>query len=212
MYDSETGKLTRAPLLYLHWRGERVPIPCRKPGCPPCHVKVKAREAVSALRVSRPTFAVGLTALPDKWKTIQRHLYRFLRRVRSHLDGFQLAHVIEHNPLCTGCHLHGFAHFPGDRRFSQSALEAIVSEAAVGAGLGVKVWVERVRPEVSASYYAYPLKELADPDKFDGFIQANGRRAIHATKNFWRDGITGTPLGAMSNAVVLSRTPERRAA
>jgi hypothetical protein len=162
--------------------------------CPYCnhrrlcvfHADREACWEGAAIALAKPDYHMTVTGLPDNWEDIRDGMNRFKRRLAKDLAGFRCWYAVEPNRRGTGHHAHCFVD-----HVRTTVLQ--LTEYSQEAGLGLVD--ERPLTPIERGHY-YPLKEmrmksygsLAEARKGQNrFLDINGSRLGHHTKNFFRD-------------------------
>ena len=172
--------------------GLLVPAGCHRLSCPVC-VVVLAFRLGAAIGLARPDQQVLLTQVGEDWTTIRRRMNHFRRILKGLGVRSEDVYHVEPNPQGTGCHVHMW-------RWGDRLARSVVAEAAVRAGMGSFADVQP-RRQPSGSPLTYGLKTiLNEPSEgmtlspgAQRYLDLNGNRLCHASRNFWRDE-TGGPL------------------
>ncbi len=170
--------------------GEFVPLGCGRMTCPACVPWLAARTA-GAIGLAEPERFATLTLVGEDWRTVRARMYRLRYELRKSLGvAFEWAWNVEPNPKGTGHHVHLFEH---GAYIPQRLLSRLADKNGMGGVADIRKW----EPEGSLSS-AYGLKGLLYPTKelredLDVFLEANGRRLVHASRGYFR--YCGTHLG-----------------
>lgn len=131
-----------------------------------------------------------LSKLSGHWPTDRRMMNRLTEYVRKTDRDWEVAWHLERNPKGTGFHGHAWQH--GDF-IEQAELQELCHKAGMGFP-----YIERMKQQTGrGSSVRYGLKGVSYGMKLDDlsdYLDTNGSRLVHATRNFWRDGDTGERL------------------
>lgn len=187
---------TTGEIKYMLYSPEGDRIPCEKNSCPDC-VIVNAQSIASAIHLSSPSHSIFLSQVGNTADGIQRRMSLLATQVRKQLPDFQWVWAVEDNPSGTGVHLHGFFYF-SRRNVSRAKLEQLFRKIAISVGIGRQLGVQSIDQGVSREFFGYPMKMLSHPVTAPRYVELNrtnrGITLVHASKHFWRDGPTGTPI------------------
>lgn len=181
--DQETGEI-------IHF------VRCGKWSCWVC-AAVNAQRVAGAIMLAAPSFSFTISWLRLSSPELTGVLRRFAAYLRIFDSAARICWVAELNPHGDGyiAHIHGFLH--GSKKRA-SFYEAAIYDAKKRAGLRGISEVQGVEADGGVGYFAYLLKNLADPDRAQRFLQINspGKRlkVMHASRGFWRDGVDGEPI------------------
>jgi hypothetical protein len=175
---------------------------------------LNAQIIAHAIGLARPERAIRLSQVAGRGVDVEAcppeeawlRIRRRVNRVREILkgEGFrssEWAYHVERNPKGTGYHAHAWQH--GDY-IPQATLQEVCRRADVGIPR-----IERLRKTGAVAYgvkaITYGLKDAEAVDARREFLQINGGRMVHATRDFWRDehGERCTGLEARAAAVRL---------
>lgn len=171
--------------------GEIRPARCGRLACPYC-VRIEAHGVALAIGLAHPERAIRLSLVGETWQERRQRIYRLRYRIRA--AGYSTAdcYHVEPNPKGTGHHAHMWQY--GDF-LPQAELQTLARRE----GLGIP-YIERIRSDSFAFYglkgVGYGLKGVGD----DSYLDANGRRLVHASRGFWRD-LEGRPISRIRGAV-----------
>ena len=167
--------------------GQVLPASCKRNGCEYCGPR-KASGVGGAITLAEPERLITLTQVGPDWATIRgrvKRLSSFIRRETG--KRFQMAYHVEPNPKGTGHHVHGFQR--GD-----FIPQAVLASMASRQGMGYVVDIRRYRAGKRASTYGvklagigYGLKATATSEGLRSYLDLNGGRFVHASRDFWRD-------------------------
>lgn len=159
------------------------PVFCeRLRACAVC-LRRQAWRYARAIGLARPDQFITLTRIADTWQDIRGQINGFRTRMKKRLVAWQDIYYVErhHNG---DPHVHLW-------QWGSRVTPYLAREMAVRAGLGPVV---DVQPWLSKGPVAYGLKTiLKSPSRegltpgIDDFLNLNGNRLSHSTKQFWRD-------------------------
>jgi hypothetical protein len=181
--------------------GQTIPAYCDANSCDYCAPR-RASIVAKAISLSMPERAVRLSKLTGEWQRDRRRINKTVERLRERGYKVEWAYHLEENPRETGFHAHAWQH--GDY-VPQDELQDVCRSA----GLGIP-FINRMRQRTGRSGgVSYGLKGVRygmKSEDLSGFLDLNGGRLVHATRNFWRDGVDGERL-TLESARALVRTP-----
>lgn len=167
--------------------GVVMPARCDANFCPYC-APIKASQIARAMALAEPERMIRLSLIPDRFPDSQRAVKSLVKWLRRNFGRVELCYSIEPNPKGTGNHAHAWQH--GPRKIPQAALQ----EACHRVGLGFPD-IRRWRNRGGAT--GYGLKGIGygmKSDDLETFLDLNGGRLVHATRDFFRDGRQGERL------------------
>ena len=163
------------------------PARCGANYCPWC-APVNASQIASAMALAEPQRMFRFSLVPDNFKRTQRGIQSMAQWMRRNYGRSEFAFHVEPNPRGTGNHLHGWQHGPA--KIPQAALQ----EACERCGFGIpdiRRWHNR------GGGAGYGLKGIGygmKHDDLERFLSLNGRRLVHHTRGFFREGAGGPSL------------------
>jgi hypothetical protein len=128
-----------------------------------------------------------MTQVGDDWQVVRARMNRLGYSLRSALGPeHQWCWATEPNPRGTGHHVHAYQRGP-------FVPQALLSEVAGRCGMGEVVDIRRL--SAPAGHYAlkgagYAVKGAGS----ESFLELNGHRITHASREFWRAGQGGGRL------------------
>lgn len=166
--------------------GEFIPLGCGRMTCPACVPWLAARTA-GAIGLAEPERFVTLTQVGNDWQTVRARMGRVAYDLRKALGNYlEWAWTVEVNPEGTGHHVHLFQH-------GAFIPQRLLSHLADYNGMGRVADIRKWEPQgtLSSAYglkgLLYPSKgALGEVDALGVFLEANGRRLIHATRGYFR--------------------------
>lgn len=187
----------------LGWRvrnrltGEIRPARCGRLGCPFC-IRVEAHGVALAIGLAEPERAVRLSLVGETWQERRSRIFRLRYRIREAGYRSEDCYHVEPNPRGTGHHAHLWQW--GDY-IPQRKLQALAKRESIGIP-----YIERVRASGPMSYglkaVTYGLKGVEDHELY---LEANGKRLVHASRGFWREGADGPHISRIRGAVRVAR-------
>jgi hypothetical protein len=181
--------------------GEVFPARCKANFCGWCG-PLNASLIGGAIALARPERAILFTDVGNEWQVVREGMKQIAYRLRRDLGAtLNWCWHVEPNPKGTGQHGHVWQH--GDF-IPQRALSA----AAGSVGMGKVVFVNRVKakPGQSLDYgmklagVGYGLKLAQAGATMSVYLEANGKRLVHASRGFWR-GEDGKPFSGQREAM-----------
>jgi hypothetical protein len=174
--------------------GEVRPARCRRLRCPYC-IRVEAQGVSLAIALARPERAVRFSLVGDTWQERRSRLYRVRWFIRDAGYRWEDCVHFEPNPRGTGHHAHLWQW--GDY-VPQHELQTLTKRA----GMGIP-YIQRIRSAAAFSHYGlkgvrYGLKGVDGGPEI--YLQANGGRLVHASREFWRDA-SGRRISRVRGAV-----------
>ncbi len=166
--------------------GEVRPWRCRKLTCVFC-APIEAVLVGKAIRMAKPTSAVMLTQVGERWPDTRHKVNKITKSIRRSFghDAWSMAYHVERDPGSPGCHIHGWHR---GTTVPKDDLQVHASRAGIGI-----VDIQRVRYG-SFSYgmtQVIEAPENADLDgaqqQIDDFLDINGHRLVHTTRGYWVD-------------------------
>lgn len=201
----------RCPALNGHFVclvcGELVEARCRRLFCPYCG-PVEALKLAAACAISEPERALTLTQVGDTWRERRERMKHLRDDLASAVGPFEWAWSVEPNPRGTGYHVHAL-------QWGSYTPQRLLSERAVARGMGRVTWVNALDRRSASSIYlvklaadAYGMKAATRAGEFERYLDVNGGRLMHTSRQFWRDG--GVPLRCeRPRRVAVQRAMER---
>jgi hypothetical protein len=188
--------------------GQTFPARCGAHFCGYCG-PINARLVGLAIGLASPERAIRFSLVGESWQ-VRRHRMKMLTRSLRR-DGFtvEVGWHVEPNPKGTGHHAHAWQH--GDY-IPQDHLQ----ERCQSVGMGIP-YIEKMKQDVgegkSVGYglkgVTYGLKSMQESgESMAVYLEANGHRLVHATRNFWRDGAERITLGEARKRVVKAAASE----
>lgn len=183
--------LSRCPrklefVMYNVTSGNIAPARCKTNGCAYCG-PVNARLIAGAIALAAPSRALLLTSVGDHFPTIRNRVKKFTYRLRKEVPQSEMVWHIEPNPQGTGHHLHGWQR--GDF-IPQHRLSALSD----GSGMGSVAFISQIRQKdpmklgygLKLAGVGYGLKLSQAEATMGEYLEANGKRLVHATRGFWQ--------------------------
>ena len=173
-------------------KGMFIPTRCTSNSCWSCAV-MNARRCAGAIQASQPSHTFSMTNLSGDRRAVANQVIRVFADARKTLPSLRYSWSAEPNPSTTGAHLHGYVHSVSNE---SSLIVKTLTSSMDRITLGNRGHVGPVPSRAGVTYFAYPMKSLADPDSFTAFLDLNGspgrRSLVHASKQgFWRTGADG---------------------
>ena len=203
--DGETGEIIERPHTYWNrYLGRHLEAPCERNSCPACAVR-NARRIAGAIYVSQPTHVLPLTQVGDAYPVVRKRLTNFFTEVRRTYPSVMYTWQVEANPAGTGAHALSYLHLEDE---SLSVL--VLDRARARVGFGPVFEVERIPQAASVIYFGYQMKDLLS-ERRDSFLDLNGTPSrlflVHASRGFYRDGMTGKKLSrSQAESLALRRS------
>lgn len=173
--------------------GQIVPARCKANGCPYCG-RVNARLVGGAITLAGYERSITLTQVGDDWQTVRGRMRRLRYFISATGCVVEWAWHVEPNPAATGHHVHAFQR-------GSFIPQARLSDLARRCGMGGYTYIKRHRSTGRAQTYGvklagmpYGMKAAESVDTLDGYLAANGKRLVHASRGFWKDE-TGAKVG-----------------
>ena len=192
--DRTTGEVVAQ--VQTRWeqsKGMFIPTRCTNNSCWSCAV-MNARRCAGAIHASQPSHAFSMTNLSGDRRAVANQVIRVFADARKTLPSLRYSWSAEPNPSTTGSHLHGYVHSVRDE---SSLIMKTLTSSMDRITQGSRGHVGPVPTTAGVTYFAYPMKALANPESFTAFLDLNGspgsRSLVHASKQgFWRTGANGT--------------------
>jgi hypothetical protein len=132
-----------------------------------------------------------LTQVGEDWQTRRKRLKKFRFCVEHELGrAMQWAYHVEPNPKETGHHVHGW--LKGDF-LPQKALSAIADSCGMGKIVDVRKWESQGTAGIDYGMKLvgidYGLKLTAADSMMRDFLEANGGRLVHCSRDFFPEGL-----------------------
>lgn len=163
------------------------PARCGANFCPYC-APINAGLIAKAMALAAPQRMLRVSLVPSDFRRTRPMMHALTKWMRRNYGTVELAYSVEPNPKGTGNHLHAWQH--GPNKIPQAALQ----EACHRSGFGfpdIRKWTDR------GGKTGYGLKGIGygmKADDLEVFLELNGNRLVHATRNFYRDGAHGERL------------------
>lgn len=163
--------------------GAVVPARCGRLSCWYC-CRVNAKKRALAIAYARPEREVTLTLVGESWPQIRDRIKNLASLVRKEVGACEFVYHVERNPQQTGQHVHAWQH-------GNFIPQRLLSATARKLGMGQVVHVSRLRSVGAASRYGlkgltYGLKGVLAEQEGSAYLDANGKRLTHQTRNFFR--------------------------
>lgn len=170
------------------------PASCRANTCGYCG-PANARLVGGAIALAFPERFGTLTQVGGDWQTIRARMKRVRYDLEQAVGECSWCWHVEPNPRGTGNHVHFWqrgAYLP------QAVLSAVADRRGCGKVADIRRWRPTVRGGVTYGVkmagVSYGLKMAEASASQLAYLQANGGRLVHASRNFYRDCV-GRPCG-----------------